>query len=97
MLLRSLNPKSNEDDQINSGRLTPSSEGEPQLLIEIQNGDQFVRTQTLKGGLKCMVRVEFSGLQKKTKKNSNCFNPKFYELLRFNLSRGLGKHIIDGP
>ena len=45
-----------------------------------------------------MVRVEFLGLQKKTKKNTNCFNPKFYELLRFNLSRSSAfTEIHDGP
>ncbi len=97
MLLRRFTPKITEDDFINSGRLTPSSAGEPQLLIEIQNGDQFARTKTLKGSLKCIVRVEFAGIQKKTKKNLNCFNPKFYELFRFNLLRSLQKNIIDGP
>ncbi len=31
------------------------------------------------------------GFQKKSKKNMNCSNPKFYETLRFNLSKGFFK------
>lgn len=32
---------------------------------------------------KCLVRVQFNGVQKKTKKNINCKNPKFYEIFRY--------------
>ena len=32
------------------------------------------------------MRIQFRGFQKKTKKNVNCVNPKFYEIFRFPLS-----------
>ncbi len=32
---------------------------------------------------KCLVRVQFKSIQKKTKKNINCKNPKFFEIFRF--------------
>ena len=35
--------------------------------------------------MKSMVRIEYQGVQKKTKKNLNCFNPKYYEVIKFNL------------
>lgn len=35
-----------------------------------------------------MIRLEYRGLQKKTKKNVNCTNPKFYEVLKFPLKGG---------
>lgn len=51
------------------------------LLIEVCNGDNFIKTAS--GQTKCMVRLEFQRVQKKTKKNLNCKNPKFYEIFRF--------------
>ena len=36
-----------------------------------------------------MVRLRFQGIQKKTKKNLNCNNPKFYEIFRFPLAKVL--------
>ena len=33
---------------------------------------------------KCMIRLEYKGNQKQTKKNINCKNPKFYEIFRFS-------------
>ena len=62
--------------------LTPSPDT-AQLLIEIQRGESFVkidRTIT-----KCMIRVTFRGTQKKTKKNVNLTDPKFYEMLKFSV------------
>ena len=32
---------------------------------------------------KCIIRVKYRGLQRKTKKNLNCKNPKFYEIFSF--------------
>ena len=34
---------------------------------------------------KCMIRITFRDVQKKTKKNVNLTNPKYFEMLRFTL------------
>jgi hypothetical protein len=42
-----------------------------------------------------MVRVTFRGSQKKTKKNANLRDPKFFEMLRFTVWTG-GDNNADG-
>ena len=52
------------------------------LLLEVCNIEDMVVPGK---GCKCLVRLEFRKAQKKTKKNLNCSNPKFYELFRYPL------------
>eukprot|EP00347_Sterkiella_histriomuscorum_P005318 403357064 len=61
------------------------------LAVEICDAEGFDKIPLSQGTklsqCKCLVRIQFGGLQKKTKKNVNCNNPKFYEIFRYNLEK----------
>ncbi|CDW78369.1 UNKNOWN [Stylonychia lemnae] len=59
------------------------------LAIEICDADGFLKIPIAPASPfsqnKCLIRVQFNGIQKKTKKNINCINPKFFEIFRYSL------------
>ena len=62
------------------------------LTVEVMEGDQFLRTTGCMEMCKNMVMVSFSGVQKKTCKNGNCRNPKYYECFIFPLQQSPASH-----
>lgn len=56
------------------------------LSVEVCSAEGFFKTAGPFSQCKSLVRLRFQGLQKKTKKNLNCSNPKFYEIFRFPLT-----------
>ena len=59
------------------------------LAVEVCDSEGLNKVQLGNGTklsqCKCLVRIQFGGIQKKTKKNINCTNPKFYEIFRYNM------------
>lgn len=71
-----------KDDRRAFDSLSPSPQAGSQLVVEVCNGENFIRTSS---ACRCIVRLQYRNTQKKTKKNVNCRNPKFYEVFRFPL------------
>ncbi|CDW72163.1 UNKNOWN [Stylonychia lemnae] len=57
------------------------------LMIEICEATGITMPILFAQSYKCQIRVKYRGISRKTQKNMNCQNPKFFQLLKFPVNK----------